>query len=412
VRWRPASVARAVGATAAGFVAGAVVMLALQSPAVEPPPGGGRTGRDGGGQEPTTLPPVTPEEPETFLAWVPGGLPEGFGEALDRIPGMRRSVIVRSGVGWLARSFSSQGELVDEAAKGLGYPLEVAVVPPGGYAPFLPPGDRGVIVPLADGEAVLGESSARLRGLGPGATLEFRRPDGRPGVVRIGVAAVLPDELVGAHEVMVSYAVGLRLGIRLDRYALLHPAERIQSDLADRILAATPGDLLLRTRAPGETRYFRQGDAILPPIRLKELFGEFAGRPVADGYIESEAAWVRRNILTERVPILGEVTCHRALFPQLRAALADAVRRGLAGTIDPSHYGGCYASRFVNRIPVLGISHHAWGIAIDVNVAENPYGAPPNQDPRLVAAFRRHGFLWGGDWLLPDGMHFEFGRFP
>jgi hypothetical protein len=324
---------------------------------------------------------------------------------------MRRSVIVRSGVGWLARSYSSQGELVDEAPRGLGYPLEVAVVPPGGYAPFLPPGDRGVVVPLADGEAVLGESGARLRGLEPGATLVFRQPGGGPGVLRIGVAAVLPDELVGAHEVMVSYATGIRLGIRLDRYALLHPAERIQSDLADRILAATPGDLLLRTRAPGQTPYFRQGDAILPPIRLKELFGEFAGRPVADGYIESDPGWISRNIVTERVPILGEVRCHRALFPQLGAALREAARRGLAGTIDPSHYGGCYASRFVNRIPVLGISHHAWGIAIDVNVAENPYGAPPNQDPRLVASFRRHGFLWGGDWLLPDGMHFEFGRF-
>jgi hypothetical protein len=411
VRWRAVSTARMAAVAASGFVAGAVVMLALQSPAVEPPPGGGGNDRDGGRQAPTTPPSVTPEEPETFLAWVPGGLPPGFGKALDRIPGMRRSVIVRSGVGWLARSYSSQGELVDEAPRGLGYPLEVAVVPPGGYAPFLPPGDRGVVVPLADGEAVLGEASARLRGLGPGATLVFHPPGGGPGVVRIGVAAVLPDELVGAHEVMVSYATGLRLGIRLDRYALLHPAERIQSDLADRILAATPGDLLLRTRAPGQTRYFRQGDAILPPIRLKELFGEFAGRPVADGYIESDPGWVSRNIVTERVPRLGEVRCHRALLPQLRAALREAVRRGLAGTIDPSHYGGCYASRFVNRIPVLGLSHHAWGIAIDVNVAENPYGAPPNQDPRLVAAFRRHGFLWGGDWLLPDGMHFEFGRF-
>jgi hypothetical protein len=411
VRRRAAPLARMGAVAASGFVAGAVVMLALQSPAVEPLPGGGGGDRNGGGREPTTLPSVTPEEPETFLAWVPGGLPRGFGKAVARIPGMRRSVIVRSGVGWLARSYSSQGEQVDEAPTGLGYPLEVAVVPPGGYAPFLPPGDRGVVVPLADGEAVLGESGARLRGLGPGATLVFRRPGGGPGVVRIGVAAVLPDELVGAHEVMVSYATGLRLGIRLDRYALLHPAERIQSDLADRIMAATPGDLLLRTRAPGQTPYFRQGDAILPPIRLKELFGEFAGRPVADGYIESDPGWVSRNIVTERVPILGEVRCHRALFPQLRAALREAARRGLAGTIDPSHYGGCYASRFVNRIPVLGLSHHSWGIAIDVNVAENPYGAPPNQDPRLVASFRRHGFLWGGDWLLPDGMHFEFGRF-
>jgi D-alanyl-D-alanine carboxypeptidase len=26
--------------------------------------------------------------------------------------------------------------------------------------------------------------------------------------------------------------------------------------------------------------------------------------------------------------------------------------------------------------------------------------------------FERWGFTWGGRWLVPDGMHFEFLRFP
>jgi hypothetical protein len=28
---------------------------------------------------------------------------------------------------------------------------------------------------------------------------------------------------------------------------------------------------------------------------------------------------------------------------------------------------------------------------------------------RLVRTFARQGFVWGGDFLLPDGMHFEYG---
>jgi hypothetical protein len=29
-----------------------------------------------------------------------------------------------------------------------------------------------------------------------------------------------------------------------------------------------------------------------------------------------------------------------------------------------------------------------------------------------VEIFDRWGFTWGGSWLVPDGMHFEFRNFP
>jgi len=35
-------------------------------------------------------------------------------------------------------------------------------------------------------------------------------------------------------------------------------------------------------------------------------------------------------------------------------------------------------------------------------------GATPRQDARLVAIMAKHGFLWGGRWLRPDGAHFEW----
>ena len=46
--------------------------------------------------------------------------------------------------------------------------------------------------------------------------------------------------------------------------------------------------------------------------------------------------------------------------------------------------------------------------AVDINVDVNPLGARPHQDPRLVAIMEKHGFVWGGRWLRPDGAHFEY----
>ena len=67
---------------------------------------------------------------------------------------------------------------------------------------------------------------------------------------------------------------------------------------------------------------------------------------------------------------------------------------------------GCFAPR---RIPATGsLSLHAWGLAVDINASKNPQGSEPRQDRRVVRAFEREGFTWGGRWpTAPDGMHFE-----
>jgi hypothetical protein len=155
---------------------------------------------------------------------------------------------------------------------------------------------------------------------------------------------------------------------------------------------------------------FRQGDAVLAPVRLKELFGEFAAAPVAGGFLRQSRAWVRENIRTVTFPVLGPTRCHRLVIPLVRGALAELVRRGLANEIHS--FAGCYSPRFIARDPGAGISHHAWGVAIDINAPENPIGAEPTLDRRVVEVFERWGLTWGGRWLVPDGMHFEFLRFP
>ena len=386
------------GAALVGFAAGAVLTFALQgsaalpvdgtSPAIPP---GLLTGREG---------------PDTFLVWTAGGLPTGFGDAVARMPEIRRAVAVASDNAWLTGSVDASGEIVDDPPRTFAIPLEVAAVGPRAYAPFLPPADRGLTVALAEGQGVLGESSAKLRGLGPGAVLRF-------GDVHVEVAAILPDELVGAHELLVSRDVGRTIGVTHDRYALVVPdGEPNVRQLTKTFRQVLPPGTLVRVRAPGDTPYFRQGDAVLPPIAIKERFGEFAAKPRLGqpGFLTLDPAWVRTHIATHNIRLLGPVTCNVALFPQIRGAIHEIVRLGLQDTI--TSYSGCYAPRHINRIPTAGLSHHSWGIALDINVPQNPFGAQPDQNPRMVAVFKRWGFIWGGTFIQPDGMHFEYRRPP
>ena len=65
------------------------------------------------------------------------------------------------------------------------------------------------------------------------------------------------------------------------------------------------------------------------------------------------------------------------------------------------------------------LSAHAFGIAIDINVANADYWQWDlekhgeanfvNRFPReVVEVFERHGFIWGGKWEHYDSMHFEY----
>ena len=102
------------------------------------------------------------------MRWTSGSTP--------RAPRSRSacSVVIASDNSWLDLSWSEQGEVVDDPRPGFAIPLEVAAVDPEEFAPFLPPADRSDALALADGQGILGESSARLRGLGPGAVLFSR----------------------------------------------------------------------------------------------------------------------------------------------------------------------------------------------------------------------------------------------
>ena len=115
-----------------------------------------------------------PAPPETFLAWVPRGLPDTFAARVARQPEIGRLTVVAEDNVWLARSWSAAGELVDRPVRPYRIPLDVAAVDPETFAPFLPGGpgdargDRGR-------QGILGSTSASVRRLGPGGLLELGR---------------------------------------------------------------------------------------------------------------------------------------------------------------------------------------------------------------------------------------------
>ena len=126
---------------------------------------------------------------------------------------------------------------------------------------------------------------------------------------------------------------------------------------------------------------------------------------LSGGRIAPDSAWERDHIATEVVPILGSVTCNKAIFPQLKAALQEVIDRGLADQIHPDEYAGCYYPRFIAGSTTL--SNHAFGLALDLNVPGNGRGTVGEMDRGVVDVFKNWGFAWGGDWGYTDPMHFE-----
>jgi hypothetical protein len=141
---------------------------------------------------------------------------------------------------------------------------------------------------------------------------------------------------------------------------------------------------------------------------IASVVGTFNYTVIGGGRIAPDPSWVSANIATEEVPILGSVTCHRALFPQLRAALQEVVTEGLADEINPDEYAGCYYPRFIAGSSTL--SNHSFGLALDFNVPGNQRGTVGEMDRGVVAIFKKWGFAWGGDWSYTDPMHFELAQ--
>jgi hypothetical protein len=321
-----------------------------------------------------------------------GALPASVTQSLRR-SGAVEALAELSRTQWLLRrSVTAGGRVVDAPRSGYAIPLDVLVVDPRAHARVTGTDALGA---LRRGRVLLSEPSARLRRLERGDRMTLA--DGR----RVVIGGVVAAGVARGAEVVASAADVPRAQRR-----------------ATALVVATRDRAAVRRTVPDGSADVAAFDArpdsattagtITHAAELKRAFGEFAVRlPYGSGWIDIDPIWVRRHIVTRTVPILGAVTCHRAMIAPLRRVLGRLGRAGLAGLVDRGDYQGCFAAR---RIALSGsLSLHAFGLAADINASRNPQGAAPRQDPRLVRAFEQEGFAWGGRWpTAPDGMHFEW----
>ena len=188
----------------------------------------------------------------------------GYGAAVAGLSTVDTIAVVATDTIWMTSSSDADGNLVDEPPTPYMIPIDAAAIDPRPYARFLPPETRAVVANLQDGQAILGQTSARLRHLGPGGVMRFQ------GGASVTVIGVLPDELVGAAEVVVNRATGASIGVRQNRYLLFQPSAGLQpsdQQLEKRLRAVLPPGLpypVVQVRAPGETTYLHAGDDTLP----------------------------------------------------------------------------------------------------------------------------------------------------
>ena len=243
----------------------------------------------------------------------------------------------------------------------------------------------------------------------PGLPARLEEPKG---YLRLGTSADAPEVHIGAYAPLVKQISAFvndkrraQLGMPKDNALLVSTGTFTPSAVTPRLRKVVGRGLTMQTLALEFTTQVQT--AVLSGGSVTGRVGTFTYTPHPDGTVTPDPGWVSTYIRTEKVPILGEVTCNKGMIPQLRAALTEVVDRGLADRIHPGEYAGCYYPRYIAHDPAKGLSLHSWGIAVDLNVPGNQRGTVGQMDRQVVAIFKKWGFAWGGDWNYTDPMHFE-----
>jgi len=248
--------------------------------------------------------------------------------------------------------------------------------------------------------------------------LEKRLPLDRQKNLALGTGEEKADVHVGAWadqvpqvDMVVNAKRGEQLGLTPGNALLVSTGITSPDSLRKPLQRAISGEEVSVQNLDVVARFGLDPDAfenVVPVGAFADAVGTFRYTPAAGGRINPDPAWVASHISTQQVPILGSVTCNNAIFPQLRAALGEIVRLGLADEINPGEYAGCYYPRFIAGSTSL--SNHSFGLALDLNTPGNGRGTVGEMDRGVVAVFKKWGFAWGGDWSYTDPMHFELAR--
>lgn len=299
---------------------------------------------------------------------------------------------------WLT-SWNETDKPANLAPAGLLIPMDVGSVDPAEYQELLPEAARSQFLDLPPDSAIISRTAAKLRGIEKDGYLLFQNRN-------IRVVGVVEDELTRKHEVLVTRATGDSLGGGQTPYlevALISQDEA--KEVRRELRRLIPRGVAAKIRGPLGSG-IGDGGRLLSLGEIKTTFGEFPARIGSGIEIGIPQEWIDSHTALETVPLLGEFRCHKDMFAQIRGAIANIEREGFAYLIDSNDFGGCYSARFIRSGGSL--SRHAWGIGIDFNVNNNLMGHSPTMDPRIIRIMEDWGFSWGGNWTIPDGMHFEF----
>lgn len=299
------------------------------------------------------------------------------------------------------------GTVVQQASGPSGlwqFPMSTTVVPVGAAGEVM---SGAVAAALAAGQVVMGATSAGLRGAQAGDVIDLVAANGS--ILSFVIGYVAPDHEVGSTEIVMTPEQADSLGAtRVTRILLFGQFSRdaIDAALAARGLIDGTSVRVSRSWSP------RNPDGTLGAATTKKLLGEFDYEVTSTG-LRLDADWAAANIVRVNYADIGvRANCHRAIVADLQAALTEVAAAGLAWAIDLSNtntYGGCFNPRFNRLTGSIGfVSRHAWGQPIDMNTVTNAQGRAPQMDCRVVRIFRKHNFAWGGNFLIPDGMHFEW----
>jgi hypothetical protein len=138
-------------------------------------------------------------------------------------------------------------------------------------------------------------------------------------------------------------------------------------------------------------------------------------------FVNQKDVWESMVLDTRELPIelvyafdtsqkIKRVRAHDRIVDLLVVTLMECLTRGVKPT--RMKYGGCYSWRAKRTSTSLSL--HTWGIAIDLEPAENPLGQPwvddgKRLDPRIIEVFKGRGWFWGGEFGgTPDPQHFQW----
>lgn len=162
----------------------------------------------------------------------------------------------------------------------------------------------------------------------------------------------------------------------------------------------------------------KKNTLLLLPSGIKEIIKVY-GNPDKDGNGFADSIWESKNLVIKKAPFSMRISWNHDLFATRIKAhklvidyMIEALEiiRNYQGLEylrenDLDLFGGAYMFRKMTGQDFL--SSHSWGIAIDYCPHLGQMEKVPTTPGFIVQAFKDVGFEWGGDWKIPDGMHFQ-----